>query len=309
MRKVLAQITMNAGDGIPGSVIKSNLLKYARYFDLVVVVDGELTDEARRFYNQFTNLIVVNSPWRDSYVDQYRAWSRIMDDGDWVLYLDCDEIPSKELLLFLESKKFTDLAEKYNTLCLPCVLHLTDDGKSFYAVDPDPLPEYEGQWMKNILVKKDKCLDFQFFGSHVIPTHRDQEKACYIPYPYFHMKTLESFVYNDCWQAFLHPQGQGYNEVDARLFKMFSKFDSVKEFKKATKEKSWSPMLEKFAWDRRHQKNNAVSRLAWTYWILEGHPMPEVDDFMRWDNVKNFVLDEDKMKNFSMKIKGVSLDG
>jgi len=299
MNKVLAQITMNAGDGIPGSVIKTNLRRNAKYFDKVVVVDGDLTDEAKRFYDGIPNLCVVDSPWRDSYVDQYRAWRDAVDDGDWVLYLDCDEMPSFELLEYLggrAGRADKDIEDGTNTLCLPCVLHMTEDGKSYYAAEKDPLPTYQGQWMKNILVLKDETLDFKHFGSHVIPHHGDAEKGKYIPYPYYHMKTLESFVYNDVWQAYLHPEGQHYDPVEAKLFKLFTKvYRTTKEFKEATKKGKWSPALRKFAWDKRHQHNKPISRLSWVYFILEGHPHLDDDDFMKWKNVKAHILDEEKI--------------
>lgn len=308
MNKVLAQITMNAGDGIPGSVIKYNLKKNASRFDRVIVVDGDLTDEARQFYNQFSNLNVVDSPWCDSYVNQYRAWSDKVDIGDWVLYLDCDEVPSEELLSFLESDNFGVLSKKYNTLCLPCVLHLTEDGKTFHPAEDEPKKEYEGQWMKNILVLKDRFLDFKYFGSHVIPTHNHAEKGHYIPFPYYHMKTLESFVYNDVWQAYLDPKGQQYSFVDANMFALFTKqYPTTKDFKDATRNGEWSPALKKFAWDRRKKTDNPVSRLAWVYHILEENPMPENDEFMTWKNVKKFVLDEKTMNVYKEKRESISV--
>ena len=86
----LAQITMNAGDDIPGSVIKWNLKNNAKYFDRVIVVDGNLTNRAKEFYSQFKNVEYIDSPWHDSYVDQYRAFTEKLSDGEWCLYLDCD---------------------------------------------------------------------------------------------------------------------------------------------------------------------------------------------------------------------------
>lgn len=293
---------MNAGKDIPGSVIKYNLRVYAKLFKHVYIVDGKLTDEAKEFYSQFENVTAIDSPWKDSYVDQYRAWRDAVPKGEWVLYLDCDEIPSPELALYIASA--SGLAQSSpedgtNTLCLPCVLYLTEDGISYAAAEGKPKEEYEGQWMKNILVLNDEHLDFHHFGSHVIPTHNEKEKGKYIPFPYYHMKSLESFVYNDVWQAYLDPRGQHYNPVDVNLFKMFTKaFKTTAEFKKATKEGKWNPAFQKFAWDRRHQWDNPVSRLAWVYFILEGHPMPEKDEGMVWDNVKNFVLDKESMDRY-----------
>ena len=134
--KVLAMMTMNAGDGISGSTIKYCLKTFADRFDRVIVIDGDLTDEAKKFYSSFPNLLAVDSPWRDSYVDQYRAWSAAAMDGDWILYLDCDELPSEALVSFINSEEMSDwIADGTNTLMLRCMLHLTEDEFKYY---PNP---------------------------------------------------------------------------------------------------------------------------------------------------------------------------
>lgn len=296
---------MNAGDGISGSTIKYCLKNYANKFDQVVVVDGDLTDEARQYYNQFSNLTVVDSPWTDSYVSQYRAWADVVEKEDWILYLDCDELPSPELLEFMTHENLSRADEDgFNTLCLPCVLWLTlDDGKTYAAVEPEPLKEFKGQWLKNILVKR-KDLDFKYFGSHVIPTHKSKEKGKYIPFAYYHMKSLESFCVNDVWQAFLLPEGQHYSKIDAKIFKNLTKnYENTKDFKKSVKEGTWSEALKRFAWKNRRQYGSPISRLAWTYWILNGHEMPENDPQMTWENVRVYILGQEKLDRHEKNLK------
>lgn len=291
MAKVLAQITMNAGRDIPGSVIRYNLNSYALQFDKVIVVDGNLTEEAVEFYEQFRNLEVVDSPWEDSYIKQYLAWYDRCDEGDWILYLDCDEMPSPKLSNFLWDIGYHSDVNKVDIYKIPCILHLTEDGRRYHQAEGKPKKDYNGQWTKNILLKKGPNIRFRHFGSHVIP-ETSTDKYCYLPYPYYHLKNLESFVYNDCTQAFLHPEGQRFSPTDARLFKMFTScYRTTKEFREAMKKGTWPPPLRKFAWDRRHEHGNPVSRLSWAYYILEGHPMPERDEFMEWENVKQYVLD------------------
>lgn len=301
----LCQITMNAGDDIPGSVIKWNLKEYSKYFKHVYVVDGHLTEQAKEFYSQFENVTAIDSPWKDSYVQQYRAWRDRVPKGEWALYLDCDEVPSRELANFISGISLnyniqTESEGGFNTLCLPCVLYLTEDGKKYVPVEEKPEPEYVGQWMKNILVLNDGHLNFRHFGSHVIPTHEQYEKGKYFSFPYYHMKSLESFCQNDVWQAFLSPEGQHYSPIDSKIFRTLSRvYQNTKEFKKATKDGTWPKALEVFAWNKRKEINSPISRLAWTYWILNGHEMPERDNFMTWDNVKNYILGEEKMNLFN----------
>lgn len=306
---ILGTMTMNAGKGIPGSTIRWALRHNFSHFRKVVVVDGHLTDEAKAFYAQFSNVQVIDSPWTDSYVTQYRKFADTLSDGEWGLWLDDDEICSPELLEIMSKGRVSGFGLP-KIIRIPCILHLTEDGTNFYAAEPNPKVHYEGQWTKSILFKKDADLDFNYFGSHVLP-YSKAEGPQYLHKPYYHMKSLESFVYNDVWQAFLSPEGQGYSEVESKKFKMFTScYSSTKEFKQATKNGEWSPMLKKFAWDYRRQYTRAISRLAWTYFILEGHEMPEADEFMTWDNMKQYVLspetmsiyNENKKNNIGIKI-------
>jgi hypothetical protein len=305
----LGTMTMNAGLGIPGSTIRWALKNQFQQFARVVVVDGDLTEEAKAFYAQFSNVEVIDSPWEDSYVRQYRAFTDKLNEGDYGLWLDDDEICSPQLLDKLESFPTLFSDRSLDIFQLPCVLHIDEDSKNFYPSEPypgfvttgtigvyDKVPE---QWTKNILFKKNEHLYFRHFGSHVIPmTNRGPTYTKYLgPFPYFHMKSLESFVYNDIWQAFLSPEGQGYSAVETALFKILTQqYKTTKDFKYATKHGMWLPPLKKFAWDRRHDYNRPISRLAWVYFILEGNAMPEKDDAMQWQNVKQYVQSPENMK-------------
>lgn len=301
----LCTITMNAGRGIVGSTLPWALREIYPKFKRVIVVDGNLTDEAKSFYSQFSNVEVIDSPWRDGhpdcYVTQYRAFYSALSDEEWCLYLDCDEVPSNELLEFLGSHDFN--RDVNDIIRIPCILHLTDDGSRYFAAESAPKREFSGQWTKNILFEKCKDVYFRHFGSHVIPESR-RSKYSYISYPYYHMKSLESFVYNDVWQAHLSPEGQQYTPEQAVKFKMFTQcYKTTKDFKISTKKGSWSPPLKKFAWEHRNMYNSPISRLSWVYWILEGHPMPESDPSMTWEHVSSHVLSGETLGIFNKNKK------
>lgn len=295
---VLAQITMNAGDDIPGSIIKWNLKKNFEYFDRILVVDGHLTKEAKDFYEQFKNVEVIDSPWKDSYVAQYEAFADKLQEGEWCLYLDCDETPSKELvnLMHYVARGYTNIVR------IPCILHITEDNQKYYPVEPRPSLRYEGQWTKNILFQKNDGLYFRHFGSHVIPENRHGNYD-YIHAPYFHMKSLESFAYNDVWQAYLSPEGQGYTPTEAALFRMLTKrYKATQEFKEATKQGKWTAPLMKFASQHSKDFDRPISRLSWVYYLLEKHVYMDSNSNMRgpegaltWDYVKQYVLSKASM--------------
>jgi hypothetical protein len=302
---VLGTMTMRAGLGIPGSTIRWALNNQFKEFKKVVVIDGDMTPEAKAFYAKFPNVLAIDSPWKDSYVTQYRRFADELKNEEWGLWLDDDEICSPELLRGL-SRQVTTFLDS-GIVKIPCVLHLTDDEKNSFPAEPQPgwivmtqgFGQPPGQWTKSILFKKAPGLDFRWFGSHVIPMNSKMREE-YIPTPYYHMKSLESFVYNDVWQAFLSPEGQGYTAVEASKFRILTaQYKNTKDFKHATKNGLWNPALKKFAWDNRTLYNRPISRLAWVYFILEKHSMPESDSFMDWNNVKQFVLSEESMKIYS----------
>lgn len=314
---VLASMTMNAGKGIPGSTIRWALKNQFQEFARVVVVDGDLTDEAKAFYSQFSNVEVIDSPWTDSYVTQYRVFADKLQEGQYGLWLDDDEICSPELLQKLQNFPTLFSERNLDIFEVPCILHMSEDSKNYYPSEPRiPTPgpgKPQGQWTKSILFKKNEYLDFRYFGSHVIPVSKRPNYTKYLgPFPYYHMKSAESFVYNDTWQAFLSPEGQQYTSAEAAKFRMFiQSYKTTKEFKAATKKGTWPPPLKKFAWENRSQYNRPISRLAWVYYILEGHTMPERDEFMEWNNVKQYVQSPENMKIYlehKKNNKGIVID-
>lgn len=297
-------MTMGAGKGIPGSTIRHALRHNFSEFERVIVVDGAIDEESKEFYAQFKNVKVIDSPWKDKYADQYQKAIDQLNEGDWAIWLDDDELLSKELSVILkDTNSLGFLSKNIDIVRLPCVLHLTENGKDYYPAESPPQKTFHNQWTKNILFQKNEGLWLHHFGSHVVPNNRSGRYE-YVPLPYFHMKSLESFVYNDVWQAFLSPAGQGYTPEEVAKFKMFTNcYKTTKEFKNATKKGTWPPPLKKFAWDNRHQYDRPISRLAWTYWILEGNLMPERDDFMEWENVKKYVLSAGSMKIYEKNKK------
>ena len=200
----IGTMTMGAGKGIFQSPIRWILKTRLNNFKKVIVFDGALDEESEEFYKTLENVEVVDMPWDDKYVARYRAFADRLENDEWGLWLDDDEIPSAELV---ERLKTLDPEDK-NMFLLPCVLHISSTGKDYYPVEPTPPKEYvNGMWTKQILFKKTPTLSFRFFGSHVIP---EQSNKGYLAEPYYHLKTVESFVRNDVLQAFVHPEGQRY---------------------------------------------------------------------------------------------------
>ena len=299
---VPCMITCNAGSDIEGSTIKWTIRNQFSKFKRAIIVDGNLTDEAKEYYKQYPNLNVVDSPWDDVYVKQYRAWKDRLKQDEWAIHLDDDESLSPVLLEYLLTHNFKE--DENNLYMIPCVLQLTEDRKKYYPAEKPPEKIYDGQWTKSILVKNTMYLNFRYFGAHCIPIQSSNEKRSYLPYAYLHNKSLKSFVWNDLLQSFLLPEGQMFSKEDASRYRLYtSKYKTTKEFKKATIDGTWTAPLQKFAWEKRHVYNNPVSRLAWTYYILCGHAMPEVDNLMTWDNVKQYIQSPENMAIYEQNKK------
>lgn len=299
----LCQMTMNAGTELRMDyIIRHNIEFNSKFFNKTYIVDGNLTNEAIEFYSNFKNIEVINSPWKDDYKFQYLQASNKSKFGEWNLWLDADELPSEQLINFMSNNI---LDENYNMYRLPCILYLTEDGEKFYPVEKEPSLLYEGQWTKGILYKIENSLNFKEQGSHIFPNHGQNERAMYLPHPYYHMKSLQSFCENDCYQAFLSPPGQYYSQIETIQFQALTRqYKSTKDFKKATIEGTWPIPLQKFAWDKRTEYDRPISRLFWTYTILNHHKsIFGIDENMTWENVKQYIQSKQVMEKFEQEKK------
>ncbi len=313
----LGTMTMNAGDDFIDSPFKLLLKDASEDFETIIVFDGNLTEHAKEFYANYKNVLIIDYPWNDSYVQRYERFAKeFLQNEEWGLWLDDDESVSEDLKNYLlnwpnvivrEDTKIHQQtysnANNHVIVRIPCVLALKDvETNNYYAAEPPPpYKRFDNTWVKQILFKKHKDLKFWHEGSHVVPQNSSTIFPLYTEHPYHHLKTLESFVYNDVWQAFLSPEGQGYSPQESALFKALTKqYKSTKEFKKATFEGKWSFPLQRFAYEHRNDYDRPISRLAWVYWTLEQHPYPfPTKDRPLWDFVKQFVLSKESLDIFA----------
>lgn len=108
---VLGIATMNAGYGMPASSL-NNLLDYMNnQVDKIIIIDGLMsplaeeyyTEKQREFFN--TQLIYLSNPWTGSLKAQYDLLLTHLNDGDWWIMLDDDEMPSSGLMTLLNNIK------------------------------------------------------------------------------------------------------------------------------------------------------------------------------------------------------------
>jgi len=292
----LAQLTMNAGEGIPGSVLKWNLEKNAKHFDRVLIVDGDLTDDAKAYYSQFPNVEALDSPWKDDHAPQYRRFADELKDGEWCLYMDDDEAPSEELCTLCKGLNGWD--SKANMIVLPSILYITENGKRYYRALHKPFEKdpRNGGHTKPVLFKKKISLDFITSpppSAHVTPTHGAHQVAMYASQAwYYHFKSVEAYIINDCLFALMNPIQERYTPGEAKVFKEGLEESGIKtlsDFRTCTSMGSWGEKLLELAIDNREAYDRPISRLyMWYFHICRpGHLAPSDAS---WDDVVNYVL-------------------
>lgn len=210
----MPQLTLNIITHNELHNIKPLVGKCREYFDRIIVVDGGSTDGTVE-YLQAMDCTVVNRPWDDNYGDSYQAHMDECSEGDWILIMDSDEIPSRPLLLELRNiVARSEDGQKYSMVHLPDILHIDGVPTKKWADIPNAYGP--GIFTKPILFRYNYNR-LQVSGAHV--SVMADGPSIYVPLPYYHMKTAKSFVVNDVLHAFLEPENQGYTKQEADRFK------------------------------------------------------------------------------------------
>jgi len=288
-KTVLGYITMNAGDGIPGSILKWALQNYAHRFDYSVVVDGNLTESAKAFYSGIPNLRVVDSPWKGRHVDQYYKRNSVVEDGDWILALDDDEFPSENLMSVVSNiDKVISQLPQLNIVYIPSLTYLAvDSSNNFWRVQESPSQEDYLRRSKRIFYRKSSKHNYFIHspcGMHVTPTQVD---SIYSPSPkmieapigdhrcfFYHMKTIESFIYNECVYNVsnpIHESGPGARlltqEEEQEFNRLVVKYDlkNIPKFLEMTKASAWPDDFRDFVFQFKHHLGQAMSKFYYLY--------------------------------------------
>lgn len=292
---------MNAGDGIPGSILKWALSTYASRFDYTVVVDGNLTEEAKKFYETIPSLHVVDSPWKGRHETQYYARNSAIEDGDWVLALDDDEYPSEGLIELVQ--KINYISPEINIAYIPSLTYLAvDNTNNFWRVQEPPSKEDFLRRSKRILYKKSSNNNYFICspcGMHVTPTQvvvnngrlEQSERPVGDPRCFFyHMKTLESFIYNECIYNVSNPrhesgpQARQMTEEQEKEFERLVNLHGLKDTKKfleMTKNHTWPEDFKEFVFQFKDKLGLAMCKFFYLYnYVSHGIKEEDVSQLM-----------------------------
>jgi hypothetical protein len=297
-KKVLGYITMNAGDGIPGSILKWALQNYAHRFDYSVVVDGNLTPEASAFYATIPNLKVIDSPWTGAQLPQYYARENVVDEGDWILALDDDEFPSEGLMNLVD--QIDKINEKVNIAYIPSLTYLcVDKSNNFWRVQESPSQEDWLRRSKRILYKKIKDRNYYISspcGMHVTPTITDQSRTRSDETPvghpqafFFHIKTVESFIWNECIYNVSNPRHESGPQArqmtdtqELEFERLVNKYGlrNIKHFKELTSSHSWPDDFKNFVYQFKDNLGLAMSKFYYAYEYISHGDLSKTTDLI-----------------------------
>ena len=280
-KKALGYITMDAGQGVPGSILKWALLTYAPMFDYTVVVDGNITESSLKFYKTIPNLRLINSPWKGSHLPQYWARNSAVDEGDWLLALDDDEFPSSKLVTVAAYLANND--NPLNIFYTPSLTYLgVDSTDNFWRIQDYPTKEDAGRRSKRILYKKSVATNYFISspcGMHVTPTHVSNgalaELSAIDNEAYFyHMKTIESFILNECIYNVSNPRhesGPSARQMSEREEIQFESLvykynlKDVKHFIQITKDHQWPDEFRDFVYKFKDLHGLAMCKFYYLY--------------------------------------------
>ncbi len=280
----LTYITMNAGDGIPGSILKHCLTTLHNKVDYCVVVDGQLTPQAMDFYKTIPNLTVINSPWTGRHVEQYHVRNEAIPIGDWVLCMDCDELPSDQLI-HVARQLVQNHQLPYNICYSPSITYLAIDGtNNFIRIQEPPTVEDFPRRSKRLLYKRQENNYFisSPCGKHVTPTHIKGNSLDEVPigskdYIHYHFKTIESFILNECIYVVSNPRhesGPGARQLtqeqENTLVDLVTKYDykNTSKFIEDTKKGQWPSDFRDFVYQFKGHLGQSMSKFYYLYEFL-----------------------------------------
>lgn len=301
MRLWMGLYTMNAGEDVPGSVLKHLLERYSPHFDRTVVLEGRMTEAAEQYYKTLKNVDVVDSPWRDSHLKQYQARMNHIDMGDWMYIPDDDEIPSPELMNFMTNDIRNNkhgCAQVCDVYGLPYIVYITENlidiTKEYYAGSAPPDPS-NLRFTRNFLVKKSPNVTHihsDEFHTNPVPIRGGFSAVRRMPYPAYHMKSAWTYIINDCVNSLVSPRNERFTPPEADRFKTLLAQNGIitmEDLRQSVWNGTWNDDLKQFAIEHRHANDRPISRLYYWYFVL-ANPDEGVDPEINYDFVVKSAL-------------------
>jgi len=195
-------------------LLKRQLSAVRPYFDVCRVCLGEHDEEMMATARQHNAEVHVRE-WDDNYSAQDNVLLRLCRNGDWVMIMDSDEVPSKALLENLRDLIHYAETNGYNMISMPSLLSV--DGWFEYSLEVFLNKQRRGEikpFRKYWLFRY--ATSVRSYGkTHRLVSGASRWQVFNQPYPYYHFKTSNGFIIMDCLHAAANPKGHTYTYEQA----------------------------------------------------------------------------------------------
>ena len=240
------------------------------YFDIIRVCDGaDSIDTKNIVYSNGAEY--YNRMWDDKYQEQDNVLLSKARAKDWILIMDDDELPSTLLLENIKSIIQRARNTNCNMVSLPCLLSLDNETlcseKEFIGkVKEGSIIPFRKYW----LFEYDKTVKSYGTPHRSVETHKGW-KVYDQPYPYYHYKTRNSFIVNECLHTFINPMDQGLNRSEIKDFQ-----DSIKKCSWVMSQDVLRSLISgkvpeefiSFIWRYKDKINKPTSKWFWSYYFI-----------------------------------------
>jgi len=178
------------------------------YFDVIRVCNGDYSDYTESVCAMFPNVEYHFKPWRDSTSEQHNHLLEFAKEGEWILIIDDDEVPSPELLNILyQTALMGKQGSQYRMVKIP-----------FSQVYEDM--RYDSNFTSERFFLYDGIARFVGNTHYML----DYEHTCLwqritLECPILHYKTPISYILSDVRSCFIDAPGQGVSQDDINELK------------------------------------------------------------------------------------------
>lgn len=288
-------ITMNRDE-----MLDNQLSLVRPYVDTIRVCDGAGSRVTKKICRKH-KAKYYHRQWDDDFAAQDNLLFSKAKAGEWILVQDSDEFPSKELL-----QRLRELAGRggYNCVRIPSITIL-DDIPECTVQD-----RIEANKSGHDIFRKDWFFEFTKGIYSTGSPHRGfhyPDRWIYhdTGYPYYHIKTTDDFIFNDCIHSFINPEGQEYTPDEETEFRAC---ECIKGLKLSTEV---LPMLKdgqvtndfiEFMWKYKDE-DRPISRWFWAYYFLfHKDKLPDDFDFENDTSHQNYLKHKRGYKPFEVRL-------
>jgi len=264
------------------------------YFDTITILNSGPIEFLEKLKNNLSANVIQFNKFIELESTR-RAVFHNIPINDWVLWLDADERPSKELLKNIES--IISIAENENKNSIAMIWQEHCDGKVCHVTKPiptlDSLRDTSGPYfMSPKLIKIEGNLVFNTnFGAHEI-CRNVNERILRVPYLVHHFKShiqyCQSVLYSAYFNPFVHVNISDLNTLKTCM--NLPEFLKLRELQKKYSVYTSNDLVKKIKIEKNELFINDIKQLFLTF--------PSFDDYSNPSSSYNFISNKEHYSSF-----------